>query len=232
MICPHCSNENPPQAQFCAACGKEMTTLIASNPVVAEPVTPPPANYPPPGTGTPPPAAYGSTPGYGPTGFQVQPSSAYYPVAAGQQRRKGPAITSLAIGLISFFTGSFFLIGALTGVILGFVAVVKIKKRPTEYSGTGMAITGIILSVFSIGVGIVVFISFIMVPNLANTTRSANEVTAMERLKTISISEALFHTANGRYGRFRELSREENLGFEPVSNGYRIEVTASDDAFT
>jgi len=62
-------------------------------------------------------------------------------------QKSGLAITSLVLGIISFFPLLGFFIG-IAGIIFGIIALVKIKNN--GLGGKGLAITGIILSVLGI----------------------------------------------------------------------------------
>jgi hypothetical protein len=70
-------------------------------------------------------------------------------VSSGQPR-KGLAIASLALGLLNIPTLGLYGFGAIGGLVLGIIAVFRADNRPEEYGGKGMAIAGIVLSVFSI----------------------------------------------------------------------------------
>lgn len=59
------------------------------------------------------------------------------------EKNNGYAIASMILGILSIF---FSIIAALPGIILGHMARSRIKHNPTEYEGSGMALTGLILS--------------------------------------------------------------------------------------
>src|SRR5262245_58181692 len=67
-----------------------------------------------------------------------------------QQTRKGLAITSLVLGIISIPTLGLLGVGAITAIVLGSIALGRIKKEPAIYGGKGMAVAGIATSVVSL----------------------------------------------------------------------------------
>lgn len=118
--------------------------------------------------------AWGQQPGHGQTGAaapgaatpawgQQQPGygQAYAPATPGGSN--GLAITSMIIGIISFFLG-FIVIGAVGGVVavvLGFMGLRRIKEQPQ--GGRGLAITGIITGGLAILVGIGMMLFFFVI---------------------------------------------------------------------
>lgn len=106
-----------------------------------------------------------------------------------QNLKSGLAISSLVLACIAFVT-MIFVIGILIapiGLILGIVALVKVKKYPRLYGGKGMAIAGVILN------GLVVLmlplIAAIAIPNLLAARRAANESGTIAGIKTIAQAE-------------------------------------------
>ena len=86
-----------------------------------------------------------------PTAGTTQSTTAPSPVAAAAgQPRKGLAIASVVLGLLSLPTLGLLGVGALAGFILGIIAVVQATNRPTEYGGKRLAIVGMVLSALSV----------------------------------------------------------------------------------
>ncbi|MCD9188591.1 MAG: DUF4190 domain-containing protein [Pyrinomonadaceae bacterium] len=113
------------------------------------------------------------------------PRQAYQP----QNLKSGLAIASLVLGCVAFMT-TLFLIGILiapVGLILGIVALVKVKKYPRLYGGKGMAIAGVVMN------GLVLLalpmIAAIAIPNLLAARRAANEAGTISGIKTIAQAE-------------------------------------------
>ena len=66
------------------------------------------------------------------------------------QPRRGFAIASLVLGILGLPTIGLLGVGAMVGIILGVVALVKARNAPAQYGGRGLAVAGIALSVISI----------------------------------------------------------------------------------
>jgi hypothetical protein len=114
--------------------------------------------------------------------------------------RRGYAVASLVLGILSIPTFGLLLVGAMTGVILGVVALVKESRQPEEYGGKGMAITGIVLA----GVSIVILpfvgiIAAIAIPSLLRARVSTNEATALGDVREVIMAEARYQKLNGGY---------------------------------
>ena len=120
------------------------------------------------------------------TGGAPQPTVPPAPVAATSgQPRTGLAIASLVLGVLGLPTLGLFGVGALTGIILGIIALVHANNRPTEYAGKGFAISGIVLSVLSIIIIplVVGIVAAIAVPGLIRARMSGNEASAIGSLR-------------------------------------------------
>lgn len=134
----------------------------------SEPAAPdygPPGAYPPPpmapGYGAPQYPSYPAQPGqppmppaqpmYGAPNIYVQPAAPYpYVVAAPPEPGSGQAVTSLVLGIISIvftFIPCFGFVAIATGII-GLIMGILGRKSVSRH---GMAVTGIVLSVISLG---------------------------------------------------------------------------------
>ncbi|HQU85278.1 MAG TPA: DUF4190 domain-containing protein [Pyrinomonadaceae bacterium] len=103
--------------------------------------------------------------------------------------KNGLAIVSLVLACVAFMT-TLFLIGILIapiGLIIGIVALVKIKKQPRIYGGKGMAIAGVVLN--GLVVLIIPMIAAIAIPNLLAARRAANESGTIAGIKKIADAE-------------------------------------------
>ncbi|HEU0109158.1 MAG TPA: DUF4190 domain-containing protein [Vicinamibacteria bacterium] len=122
------------------------------------------------------------------------------PAAAPRPVRRGYAIASLVLGILSLPTIGLLLVGAMTSVVLGVVALVKASREPEEYGGKGLAITGIVLSAVSIVIipffGIVAAIA---IPSLLRARVSANEAAALGDVRAVILAEAEYQKANAGY---------------------------------
>jgi type II secretory pathway pseudopilin PulG len=142
--------------------------------------------------------------------------------------KSGLAIASMVLGILGFLT-AFILIGlvlAPIGLILGIVALVKVKKKPHLYGGQGFAIAGVILS--SLVVLILPIIAAIAIPNLLAARKAANEGAAISSLRTLSSAEqTMMSSKNGICGDLKELAAAKLI--DPVmangeKSGYRFAV--------
>ena len=81
-----------------------------------------------------------------------------------RQPSSGLAITSMVLGIVGLVLCWFIYIGlpaALLGVILGFIALNKVKAGTG--GGRGMAVTGIVCGFIAIGLVVVVFVGFLAI---------------------------------------------------------------------
>jgi hypothetical protein len=114
---------------------------------------------------------------------------------------RGYAVASLILGILSLPTVGLLLVGAMTSVILGVVALVKESRQPEEYGGKGMAITGIVLSGVSILLMPVVagIVAAIAIPSFLRARVSANEAAAIEHVHDVIRAEAQYQKLNAGY---------------------------------
>lgn len=115
--------------------------------------------------------------------------------------KKGLAIASLVVGIFSILTLGCLGVGALTGVVLGIVALRRATGSPQQYGGKGLAIGGIVTS----GLGLLLLIPFfglvaaIAIPSLLRARISANEASTLGDVRAILSAEAAYQSANGGY---------------------------------
>src|SRR5215475_14151315 len=109
-------------------------------------------------------------------------SADYSNIQPAPQTRKGLAVASLVLGIISIPTLGLLVVGAITAIVLGVIALGRIKKEPATYGGKGMAIAGIITSGVSLLL-IAVFgiLAAIAVPKLNENLRRGRETAAIQR---------------------------------------------------
>src|SRR5687767_6068788 len=95
----------------------------------------------------------------------------------GHPPRRGLAIASLVLGILGLPTLGLVGVGALAGIVLGIVALVKASRAPGEYGGRGLAVAGIALSTISIVVMpfVLGIVAAIAIPSLLRARISANE---------------------------------------------------------
>jgi type IV pilus assembly protein PilA len=149
-------------------------------------------------------------------------------------QKKGLAIFSLVLGIISFFTFGLLGVGAIAGIILAAIAMSRAKREPWKYGGRGMAIAGLVLSITSLATVIPVgIVASLALPNLLAARMAANEASALQSLRTISSAEMYYQSQFQRYGTLQELATlnliDQKLG-SGVKNGYRftVELTSAE----
>lgn len=167
---------------------------------------------------------YQQPPGHG--SFQPPPA----------KPRKGLAVASLVIGIISIPTLGLLMVGAIVGLILGIVAAVKASNQPQFYGGKGFAIGGIVTSVLSLLlIPVIGIIAAIAVPSMTRNIQTAHETAAISALKTIHSAQVRFNSQKGRYGTLRELADagliEERYATTPVDGYLYYDSRPSSDAY-
>jgi uncharacterized protein DUF4190 len=154
--CPTCNQQFTDEwLTFCTQDGTSLVDVTGSAPSIGEP--PPTFAYPPipptvsrseeptldlPDAYRPPPVP-ASAPQTIQPGWQPPPPPPGY--VAGKQQSLAAA--SLVLGLVSITIGWCCWFGVLTApisLVLGIISLVQIKNNPTQYSGKGMAIGGIV----------------------------------------------------------------------------------------
>src|SRR6267378_5588174 len=120
--------------------------------------------------------------------------------------KKGLAICALVIGIINLFTLGILGVGALLGIILSIVALSRIKRNPSRYGGKGLATAGLITSILSVLIIVPVgIIAAIAIPNLLASYRAANEGSAMQSMREISVAESTYQSTHAAYGTLDQL---------------------------
>lgn len=120
-------------------------------------------------------------------------------------RRKGLAIASEVIGGLSFLTCSFFLVGAISGLVLGIIALRKAKKRPEVYGGKSEAKVGITFSILSLIVAVVIL------PNLRVSHQAGREAAALREMRVIGSAQIAYAYSIG-HGRYTDLRTLGEVG--------------------
>src|SRR5262245_27134037 len=149
-------------------------------------------------------------------------SVSYSDIQPRQQTRKGLAVASLVLGIISIPTLGLLGVGAIIALVLGSIALHRIKKEPATHGGKGMAIAGIITSVVSLLL-VVVFgiIAAIAVPKLNENIKTGREVAAASSLATIYEYQMRFKETNSKFATLKELAEAELLN-QPYADGKPI----------
>jgi type IV pilus assembly protein PilA len=113
--------------------------------------------------------------------------------------RKGLALWSLILGVLGLPTVGCLGVGAIAAIVLGVVALVKINNQPNEYTGKGMAITGIVTGVVGLTIApfVIGIFAAIAIPSLLRARVSANEAAAIGDIRTVISGEVAYSVSNG-----------------------------------
>jgi type IV pilus assembly protein PilA len=110
------------------------------------------------------------------------------------------AIASLIIGILCLPTVGIVGVGAILAIVLGIVALVKIKNEPQAYGGKGLAIGGIVTGGLSILIiPVILIVAAIAIPSLLRARVSANEAGAIGDVRTVISAQVAYASANGEY---------------------------------
>lgn len=177
----------------------------------------------------------GWTPGGGDAAYGATYGAGYGAGYGDGKKRKGLAVASLVLGILSLMTFSLLGVGALTALIMGIVAAVRASKNPQVYGGRGLAVGGIVTSVFSLVMIVpLMIIAAIAIPNLLASRRAANEASAIYSVRQIVGAEATYSSTEGagEFGSMEDLARtglvNANLA-AGVQSGYRFVLVATSD---
>ena len=114
--------------------------------------------------------------------------------------RRGMAIASLVLGILSLPTFGCLLFGAVAGIVLGVMALMRANREPAIYGGKGMAIGGIATSALSLLLVVTIGIAAaIAIPSLLRARMSANESATIGDVRTVISAEAAYQSASGGY---------------------------------
>jgi type II secretory pathway pseudopilin PulG len=171
---------------------------------------------------------------------QAGAGAQHYPVPFqafedGMKKRAGLAVASLVLGVVGLPTLGLLGVGAITGIVLGAMALARANRQPHEYGGRGLAIGGLVLNGVSLLLAPVIgIIAAIAIPNLIASARAANEASAINNLRVLARAEEVFTSTHGTPGAYDALKEDGLLTGELLrgeSHGYRFEVNVEGDNF-
>lgn len=124
----------------------------------------------------------------------------------GAQEKSGKATASLVCGLVFFFWP----FTAVAAVVLGHLALSDIKKSAGRLVGQGMAVAGLVLGYIQLALlPFILIIAAIAIPNLLRARMAANEVSAVETLRTYNTAMVMYASTCPNIGYPKKLA---NLG--------------------
>jgi prepilin-type processing-associated H-X9-DG protein len=118
----------------------------------------------------------------------LSPSAA---VSAPLAKTSGLAVTSLVLGILGVFTCG---ITALFGLVLGIIAMVKVKNSGGRLSGGGLALAGTILS--GIFLFMIPIFAAMMLPALAAAKQKAQEINCVNNEKQLALAVRIYSGDN------------------------------------
>ncbi len=113
------------------------------------------------------------------------PLPATAPVAAA--KTSGLAITSLVLGILGMFTCG---ATALIGLILGIIAMVKVRQSRGALGGGGIALAGVIVS--AIFLLMIPFFAALLLPALASAKQKAQGINCVNNVKQLSLAMRIY----------------------------------------
>jgi type II secretory pathway pseudopilin PulG len=156
----------------------------------------------------------------------------------GTKKNAGLAIASLVLGVVGLPTLGLFGVGAITGIVLGAIALSRASRHPHEYGGRGLAIGGIVANGVSlIIIPVIGIVAAIAIPNLLASRRAANEHSALSTIRSLSNAEEMYFKTEGgdlNYGTLAQLNTAGDINSTLSSgtkNGYHFDVTAHGNQF-
>ena len=112
-----------------------------------------------------------------------------------QAKTSGPAIASLVLGILGFFTVS---LTAIPAIIFGVVALMKIGKSAGRLKGNGLAVAGICVSVASIIIFLAV-LAALVVTKVASKIDQARVTTTIANMRNLHVAVNQFKMDTGRF---------------------------------
>jgi hypothetical protein len=119
----------------------------------------------------------------------VTPPPGVTPV--GQAKTSGMAITSLVLGILGLFSCG---ITALFGLVLGIIALVKIKNSQGRLTGNGLAIAGMVVS--GIFLLMLPIYAAMLLPALAKAREKAQTINCVNNVKQLGLAVRMYATDN------------------------------------
>jgi hypothetical protein len=129
-------------------------------------------------------------------------------------KTSGLAIASLVLGILGIICCVFGFLADIPGLILGIIALKKIKAQPQLLGGKGLAIAGVVLSV--IGIVLSIFAIITIAPNLREGWDQAQDLVCQGQLMGIGIAlDEYQYDYDGKYPESLDILVEEDYLDDP-----------------
>jgi prepilin-type processing-associated H-X9-DG protein len=122
-------------------------------------------------------------------GLPTGAAAAVPPLAIAPPKVSGLAIASLILGLLGFVTVG---VASLPGLVLGIVALIKVRKDPSRLAGSGLAIAGICVSGFTLL--LLPLMAALLLPALATAKSKAQTIQCITRVKQLNLALIMYAT--------------------------------------
>ncbi|HZS46449.1 MAG TPA: DUF4190 domain-containing protein [Blastocatellia bacterium] len=167
--------------------------------------------------------------------FEVQQPQFSGFTASPQNLKTGLAVTSLVLGILSVITIGFLGILSILGLILGIVALAKVKNNPMIYGGKNLALGGVITNGIGLLLGIVIVImAAIALPSVMRQAARMNEVMTISNIRMLEQAEESYYADNDEYASLDKLieANELNSSWSSTSKmGYRFRVVGDKTSY-
>ncbi|HEX4947111.1 MAG TPA: DUF4190 domain-containing protein [Blastocatellia bacterium] len=130
--------------------------------------------------------------------------------------KKGMAIASLVLGIISIPTCGLLVVGSIAGIVLGILAINNANKKPNQFGGKGLAIGGIVTSIA--GLFLIAINSAIAIPQMNKMLKVGREAATIQLLQEVHRAEGSYYSKHNKFGTLKELA-EEGLLRNSLSSG-------------
>jgi hypothetical protein len=115
----------------------------------------------------------------------------------GEKPKKGLAITSLVLGILSV-VGCLFLLAGVPAIITGAIARKRASQSPEQYGGAGLALTGLILGCVGTVLTVVALVAAgLALPALAKAKGRAQSIMCVNNLKQIGLAVRIYASDHG-----------------------------------
>jgi hypothetical protein len=109
----------------------------------------------------------------------------------GEKPKKGLAITSLVLGILSI--GCLFFVAGIPAIITGAIARKRAGQSPEQYGGAGLALAGLILGCVGTVLTVVALVAAgLMLPALAKAKERAQSIMCVNNLKQIGLAVRIY----------------------------------------